>query len=113
MTDGPGRSAVSTTTRWFSEFSISAASEILTFQFPTRDIDPAGGVDRHSGVFVSASELSAPQRGPADFPAIGTASIAVRNVAPGDDGTVQLWLAIESAEDCKLNIRIQFLISND
>jgi hypothetical protein len=104
---------VSTVTRWFSEFSVGAPEEIVTFQFPTRDIDPAGGVDRHSGVFVSVTELSAPQRGPADFPAIGAASIAVRNVAAADDGTVKLWLTVAHAENPKLHVRLQFLVSND
>ena len=104
---------MSTTTRWFSEFGTGSVNEIVTLQFPTRDIDPAGGVDRHSGVFVSATELSAPQRGLADFPTIGAAAIAVRNIAPADDGTVQLWLAIAPAENCRLNVRIQLLICND
>ena len=98
MTDTPDAPALSTTTRWFSEFSISAADEILTFQFPTRDIDPAGGVDRHSGVFASATALGAPQRGPADYPVIGNASVTVRNVAAADDGTVRLWLSIAHAD---------------
>ena len=104
---------MSTVTRWFSEFATDSANEILTFQFPTRDIDPAGGVDRHSGVFVSVTELSAPQRGLADYPAIGAASVTARNVAATDDGTVQLWLSIEPPDSVHLNVRIQFLISND
>lgn len=104
---------MSTVTRWFSEITTDTANDVLTFQFPTRDIDPAGGVDRHSGVFVTVTELSAPQRGPADFPAIGVASISARNVAPADDGTVQLWLAVAPTDSVNLNVRIQFLISND
>lgn len=104
---------MSTVTRWFSEISTESANDILSFQFPTRDIDPVGGVDRHSGVFVSVTELSAPQRGLADYPAIGVGSISTRNIAAADDGTVQLWLAIESAGSVQLNVRIQFLISND
>jgi hypothetical protein len=104
---------VSTTTRWFSEFSTSARDEVLTFQFPTRDIDPSGGVDRHSGVFVSASELVAARRGPADFPAIEAAAITVRNIAAADDGTVRVWLTIAQVEGAALNLRLQFLVSND
>jgi len=104
---------LSTTTRWFSEFSIGAADEILTYQFPTRDIDPAGGVDRHSGVFVSATELTAPQRGPADFPAINGSSVTVRNVAAADDGTVRLWVTIAPVPPAPLQLRLQFLVSND
>jgi hypothetical protein len=104
---------VSTVTRWFSEITTESANDVLTFQFPTRDIDPLGGVDRHSGVFVSVSELTAPQRGLADYPAIAIASICARNVAPADDGTVQLWLAIAPPDSVNLNIRIQFLVSND
>jgi hypothetical protein len=104
---------MSTVTRWFSEISTDSANDILTFQFPTRDIDPVGGVDRHSGVFVSVTELSAPQRGLADYPTVGMASLNARNIAAADDGTVQLWLAIESAGSVQLNVRIQFLISND
>ena len=103
---------MSTTTRWFAEVTTRSASDIMSFQFPTRDIDPSGGVDRHSGVFASVSELGAPQRGPADFPFIGAASIAVRNVAPADDGTVQVWLAI-APDYPNLNVRIQFLVCND
>ncbi len=108
-----GRQGVSTTTRWFSEFSTSAQEEILSFQFPTRDIDPAGGIDRHSGVFVSATELGAAQRGPADYPAIDAASITVRNVAAADDGTVRVWLTVAHAVVPALNVRLQFLVSND
>ena len=104
---------MSTTTRWFAEVTTRTAHDILSFQFPTRDIDPAGGVDRHSGVFVTVGELGAPQRGPADFPFIGAASIAVRNVAPADDGTVQLWLAVDPPSYEYLNVRIQFLVCND
>lgn len=104
---------MSTVTRWFSELSTDSANDVLTFQFPTRDIDPVGGVDRHSGVFVSVTELSAPARALADYPAIGTASISARNVAPADDGTVQLWLAIAPPDSVNLTVRIQFLVSND
>ncbi len=104
---------MSTVTRWFSELSTDSANDVLTFQFPTRDIDPVGGVDRHSGVFVSVTELSAPARALADYPAIGNASISARNIAPADDGTVQLWLAIAPPDSVNLNVRIQFLVSND
>jgi hypothetical protein len=104
---------MSTVTRWFSEISTASANDVLTFQFPTRDIDPIGGVDRHSGVFVSVTELSAPERGLADYPAIGTACISARNVAPADDGTVQLWLNIAPPDSVHLSVRIQFLVSND
>ncbi|MGH8252608.1 MAG: hypothetical protein ACRES2_01125 [Steroidobacteraceae bacterium] len=103
---------MSTSTRWFAEVMTRSANDIMSFQFPTRDIDRAGGVDRHSGVFASVSELSAPQRGPADFPFIGAASIAVRNVAPADDGTVQVWIAV-APDHANLNLRIQFLVCND
>jgi hypothetical protein len=104
---------VSTTTRWFSEFSIAAADEILTFQFPTRDIDPSGGVDRHSGIFASVTELTAPQRGPPDFPTIGGSSVTVRNVAAADDGTVRMWITIAPAPPAPLQLRVQLLVSND
>lgn len=104
---------MSTVTRWFSEISAASANDVLTFQFPTRDIDPVGGIDRHSGVFVSVTELSAPRRGLADYPTIGTASLSVRNVSPADDGTVQLWLTIAPPEAVLVNVRIQFLVSND
>jgi hypothetical protein len=104
---------MSTGTRWFAEFTTQTADDIVTFQFPTRDIDPVGGVDRHSGIFATLTELGAPQRGPADFPFIGAASIAVRNVAPADDGTVQLWLAVAPPGPAGLNVRVQFLVCND
>ena len=32
---------MSTVTRWFSEITTESANDVLTFQFPTRDIDPA------------------------------------------------------------------------
>ncbi|MDE2219306.1 MAG: hypothetical protein KGJ52_02905 [Gammaproteobacteria bacterium] len=104
---------MSTGTRWFAEFTTRTANDIVSFQFPTRDIDPAGGVDRHSGVFATVTELGAPQRGPADFPFIGAAALAVRNIAPADDGTVQLWLAAGPPAYSGLNVRIQFLVVND
>ena len=104
---------MSTTTRWFAELSVAAADEILTFQFPTRDIDPAGGVDRHSGVFVSATELGAPQRGPADYPSVGSVSVTVRNIAAADDGTVQVWLSTAHADGAHLPLRVQFLVCNN
>ena len=104
---------MSTGTRWLAEFTTQTANDIVTFQFPTRDIDPLGGVDRHSGIFATVTELGAPQRGPADFPFIGAASIAVRNVAPADDGTVQLWLALSPPGPTDLNVRVQFLVCND
>ena len=104
---------MSTGTRWFAEFTTQTVNDIVTFQFPTRDIDAAGGVDRHSGIFATVTELGAPQRGPADFPFIGAASVAVRNVAPADDGTVQLWLAVSPPGHAGLNVRVQFLVCND
>ena len=104
---------MSTVTRWISEFTAQSASEILTFQFPTRDIDAAGGVDRYSGVFVSVSEVAAPARGLADYPAVGTSCLGVRNVAPADDGTVQLWLVTTPPFAAPTTVRIQFLVSND
>ena len=104
---------MSTTTRWISEFTTQSANDVVTFQFPTRDIDPAGGVDRHSGVFASVTELGAPPRGPTDYPSIGAASLAVRNVAPADDGTVQVWLAVAPPDLLDLSVRIQFLVCND
>ena len=104
---------MSTVTRWFAEFTTKSANDIVTFQFPTRDIDPVGGIDRHSGVFATVSELSAPQRGPADFPFIGAAAVAVRNVAPADDGTVQVWLAVAPPAQITLGVRVQFLVCND
>jgi hypothetical protein len=104
---------MSAVTRWFSEISTDTANDVLTFQFPTRDIDPVGGVDRHSGVFVSVTELSGPLRGLADFPTIGAASLSVHNVAASDDGTVQIWLGIAPPDSVHLNVRLQFLISND
>jgi len=104
---------MSTGTRWFAEFTTQTANDIVTFQFPTRDIDAVGGVDRHSGIFATITELGAPQRGPADFPFIGTASVTVRNLAPADDGTVQLWLAVAPPGHAGLNVRVQFLVCND
>ena len=98
---------MSTVTRWFAEFTTKSVNDIVSFQFPTRDIDPTGGIDRHSGVFATVSELSAPRRGPVDFPFIGAASLVVRNVAPADDGTVQIWLTAAPPEQVNLSVRVQ------
>ena len=43
---------MSTGTRWFAEFTTQTVNDIVTFQFPTRDIDPVGD-------YYAAAQLAA------------------------------------------------------
>src|SRR5437899_5207423 len=90
-TRGPERDAgggASTVKRYIVTFTTTSINEIHRTQFPTREDDPDGGVDRHSAVFATISEVDKPVGGTPDFPFVGNASLAVRNVAPADDGVV-------------------------
>jgi hypothetical protein len=55
--------------------------------------------------------VAAPPNGPLDFPFIGGAAMEIRNVAPRDDGVVDVWIEVDWPVD--LNFRYQLLVSND
>jgi hypothetical protein len=105
---------MSTITRYFVTFKTRGISinELRVINFPSRTVDPVSGVDRHSAVFASVTELLPPPASAPDFPAIGSASIEVRNIAPQDSGQVNIWLAV-SPLFSHLDVRIQFLVCND
>jgi hypothetical protein len=69
-----------------------------------------GGVDRHSMVLASVTELAAAPGNPFDYPFIGGAFMEVRNVAPRDDGIVSLWIHVEWNKP--LQIRLNLLVVN-
>lgn len=68
-------------------------------------------VNRDSGVWATICELSQPVGEPLDFPFIGAARMSVRNVAPRDDGIIDMWIQIEWGSP--LNYRVQVVVSND
>jgi len=66
------------------------------------------GVNRHSRVVCSITELGGPPGGPLDWPFIGNASMQVLNVAPSDDGNV--YVRMNVAWDSTLQWRLTFFI---
>jgi len=98
---------MSTVTRWLAHFQTQSVNDERIVNFPRRSEDP-GGIDQHSGVFATVTQVDRPD----GTPFIGQASISVRNIAPQDDGTVHIWLAV-SPVFFNLNVRIQFLVCND
>ena len=68
-------------------------------------------VNRDSGVWGTITELEQPVGEPLDFPFIGAANMAVDNIAPRDDGIIDMWIHID--HDGALNYKIQVLVSND
>ena len=103
---------MSTVTRYTATFTTTSINDVRPIQFPTREKDPVGGVDRHSGVFATITEVDKPVGGTSDFPFVGNASLSIRNVAPNDDGRVFIWIAVVPSF-FDLNVRVQFLICND
>jgi hypothetical protein len=95
-----------------ASFRTTSINDAHVFRFPSRAEDPQSAVDRHSGVFAIVTEVAAPPNNPLDFPFLGDAMIAVNNVVPRDDGTVQLVLRV-APEFFELNVSVQFLVSND
>jgi hypothetical protein len=65
------------------------------------------GINRHSCLWGTITEVSQPTGEPLDFPFIGAASMAIMNVAPRDDGVVDVWAQINWDSD--LNLRIQLM----
>ncbi len=70
-----------------------------------------GNVDRHSCVVAHICEIAQPTGEALDYPFVGAARMTVRNIAPRDDGIVDLWLSVEWGSD--LNVKLGFLVSND
>jgi hypothetical protein len=69
------------------------------------------GCDRHTHVLASICELGQPQGEPLDFPFMGQAEMEIRNIVPGDDGVVQMFVFIAWGED--VNFRINLIVLND
>jgi hypothetical protein len=66
-------------------------------------------VNRHSKVITSICEIAQPPGEPLDFPFIGSASIQTLNVAPQDNGNVNVRIAVNWGSS--LNWRVTFYIS--
>jgi hypothetical protein len=104
---------MSTVTRWFVDLKNTSINDVHSVFFANRRDDPVAGVDRHSAVFATITEVGAPPNGaPIDFPFIGDAMLAINNVSPQDDGTVKFVVRVVP-DFWDLNIRVQFLVSND
>jgi hypothetical protein len=87
-------------------------NDVRRINFVPRTVDPVGGVDRNSAVFATITEVFAPPGEPLEFPFIGQAMLSVWNVAPHDDGSVELALRVVP-DFFDLNVRLQFLVCND
>jgi hypothetical protein len=70
----------------------------------------ARGIDRHTTVLASLTELAAAPGYPFDFPFIGAASMEVRNIAPRDDGICSFLLHV--AWPLPLHVRLSVLVAN-
>ena len=68
------------------------------------------GCNRHSTCVASITEVTAAPGHPIDFPFIGMARMAICNIAPRDDGFVDLWCHVDWHE--QLNLRINMAIFN-
>jgi hypothetical protein len=66
-------------------------------------------INRHAIVMASVTEISQPSGEPLDFPFIGAAVMTVHNIAPQDNGTVQL--VIDTGWGSPLNIRLSFVVN--
>ena len=52
------------------------------------------GVNRHSVVLASICEIAAAPGQPPDFPFVGSATMEVHNIAPQDDGSADVVVAV-------------------
>jgi len=68
------------------------------------------GINRHSKVVASITEVTNAPGGPLDYPFHGSASMFVMNVVPYDNGTVDFWLQVNW--DSILNLRMAIYVSN-
>lgn len=107
---------MSTVTRWWVDFPTPFAGlwaiPYQDFVVHVRVGPPAeGGCDRHSAVVASICEIATLPGQPLDFPFVGNAAMQVLNIAPRDDGIIDMrvWVAWHEP----LNVRINFLVSND
>lgn len=111
---------MSVITRWFVDLRTPTVRWI-SFDVPFQEfqvqvhfgrLDREGeGVDRHSTVVASFCELATLPGQPLDFPFIGSAPMGIRNIAPRDDGIVDMWLYVQWGTP--LDLRISFLVAND
>jgi hypothetical protein len=69
------------------------------------------GIDRHSCIWGSITEITQPPGEPLDFPFIGDASMVIMNVAPKDDGVVDVWCQVNWDSD--LNFKVQLVRVDD
>jgi hypothetical protein len=66
------------------------------------------GVTRSSCVLGTITEITGAPGEPISFPFIGEASMAIMNIAPRDDGIVDLWILINWQTD--IFFRLQLLV---
>jgi hypothetical protein len=106
---------MATFTRWVWNFvtpTIRFAGQDIALQNFLIDIpmgNPShGGVDRHSMVLASITELAAAPGTPFDFPFIGNAGMDVRNISPRDDGILSLWIHVDW--NSPLQLRLNLLV---
>lgn len=93
---------------------------VIGFGIPARDFivhlpvgrpdGRGGGCNRHSTCVASVTEVTGAPGHPVDFPFIGHAWMTVFNVAPRDDGIVDLWVHVEWHEP--LNLRVSLVVVN-
>jgi hypothetical protein len=69
-----------------------------------------GGVDRHSTVLASITEITSAPGNPVDYPFIGAAPMHVLNTAPRDDGIIDFRLQV--GWSAPLDIRLNFIVVN-
>lgn len=104
---------MSSVTRWFVNFKTQSINDSWRISLADRRTDPVGGVDRFSAVFATITEVTAPPGGgPVDLPFLGSAMISVWNVAPHDEGFVEVVVRIQPIF-FGLNVRLQLLVCND
>jgi len=108
---------MSTLTRWIVDKPLKVhGTFVLSVDIGTIAAMGNAGVDRHSGVFATITELrSLPHPPtfpfPVDVPFIGAAHMEIRNIAPRDDGRVDLLVNVDWPYN--LYVGIQLLVVND
>jgi hypothetical protein len=108
---------MSTVTRWIADKPLRGhGTFVLHLNIGTIAAMGSAGVDRRSGVFATITELGNDPHPPTfpypvDVPFIGAAHMSIRNVAPRDDGVVDLLVQVDWPYD--LYLGIQILVCND
>ena len=69
---------------------------------------PQGVINRHSTVLANITEIGEAPGEPRDFPYIGAAAMEIRNIAPRDDGIVDVWVEIDF--DTDLDFRMHLIV---